>query len=56
MSHLDVLRAGIFWEGGVDYGSAHVVSKKGVYSGGMGRFCGVAYLRGGVGLYSGRVG
>ena len=33
MSHLDVYWVDIFWEGGVDYGSAHRVSKKGLYSG-----------------------
>ena len=38
MLHIDVYRVGIFWEGGVDYGSVHIVSKKEVYFGGMGRF------------------
>ena len=38
MLHIDAYRVGIFSEGRVDYGSAHIVSKKKVYSGGMGRF------------------
>ena len=32
------LKGGYFWERGVHYGGAHIVSKKRFYSGGMGIF------------------